>query len=335
MKDNEGAQAPFTLPTGTISMSQVNTEIGKAATTKISLNDWDVRMLAGKLADTISMNDLRGKSSEMVVNLPSTGTNVDVKKYLPANYKAGTKLRVVVPANALYTATSPLYGALQCVIPDADKQSIIILGSGCKFIGKGGNGGKGGGNDSTGANGQQGTNGGYGATYSGNFRFDKDINNHALGGGGGGGGGGWAAGTGKGAQCAGGGGGGGGASTGAAGIGGRVSGCPVNKNGHAGKAASNTVGGAGGARYGVSGATSGAGGKGGNAKGVRGESGANGEAAPSGKSKGAGGNGGSGGWGVGLGKTVNGRSVIVPVVVHQDGTYTEIQSEEHFASLRL
>lgn len=52
------------LPTGTISLSQVNTELGKGSTSTISLNDSDVRTLGGKASGTISMSDLRGKSSE-------------------------------------------------------------------------------------------------------------------------------------------------------------------------------------------------------------------------------------------------------------------------------
>lgn len=57
--------------TGSISMSQVNTELKKSATATISLNDSAVRKLAGKTSGTISMNDLRGKkASESVTNYP-------------------------------------------------------------------------------------------------------------------------------------------------------------------------------------------------------------------------------------------------------------------------
>lgn len=55
----------MTTPTGTISLSNVNTELGKAATALITMNDANVRTLAVKTTpgSTISMNDLRGKSS--------------------------------------------------------------------------------------------------------------------------------------------------------------------------------------------------------------------------------------------------------------------------------
>lgn len=51
------------LPTGTITMSDVNVELGKSPTALISLNDADVRSLAGVASGTISMDDLRGKSA--------------------------------------------------------------------------------------------------------------------------------------------------------------------------------------------------------------------------------------------------------------------------------
>lgn len=56
------------LPTGTISMSQVNVELRKTATALITLNDTAVRKLAGKTSGTISMNDLRGKQYTVSVN---------------------------------------------------------------------------------------------------------------------------------------------------------------------------------------------------------------------------------------------------------------------------
>lgn len=49
--------------TGAISMNDVRTELGKTGT--ISLNDSNVRNLAGKTSGTISMGDLRGKSSKI------------------------------------------------------------------------------------------------------------------------------------------------------------------------------------------------------------------------------------------------------------------------------
>ncbi len=61
----------MTLPSsGPISFSQINTELGKASNATISLNDGDVRNLAGKASGAISMSDLLGKSSGPVFDYP-------------------------------------------------------------------------------------------------------------------------------------------------------------------------------------------------------------------------------------------------------------------------
>jgi hypothetical protein len=61
------------LPTGTISMSQVNVELGRTSTASISLNETAVRTLAGVASGTISMNNLRGKSAQATFS-PAGGT---------------------------------------------------------------------------------------------------------------------------------------------------------------------------------------------------------------------------------------------------------------------
>lgn len=61
------------LPTGTISMSQVNTELQKTATATISLNDTNVRTLAGKSSGTISMGDLRAKTWGTLITFTGMG----------------------------------------------------------------------------------------------------------------------------------------------------------------------------------------------------------------------------------------------------------------------
>lgn len=68
------------LPTGTISMSQVNTELGYSSTALISLNDTAVRTLAGKPSGIISMDDLRGKSAEPTLGFSNTNNfSVDIR----------------------------------------------------------------------------------------------------------------------------------------------------------------------------------------------------------------------------------------------------------------
>lgn len=71
----------MTLPTGTISLSQVNTELCDPSTTTISLNDTDVRTLAQVPAGTISMDDLRGKFSALNLTGGTVFTPGDGYKY--------------------------------------------------------------------------------------------------------------------------------------------------------------------------------------------------------------------------------------------------------------
>lgn len=62
------------LPTGTITMSNVNTEVGRASTATTSLNDSIVRQTAasvsgtGVLSGTIGMNNLLGARGTQVIN---------------------------------------------------------------------------------------------------------------------------------------------------------------------------------------------------------------------------------------------------------------------------
>lgn len=65
----------MTLPSsGAISLANVNVELGLGSTTNISLNQTNVRSLAGKASGTISMSDLLGKSAGATFS-PDGGTS--------------------------------------------------------------------------------------------------------------------------------------------------------------------------------------------------------------------------------------------------------------------
>lgn len=85
-------------PTGTISLSDVNTELGKSSTATISLNDSDVRDLAGVASGAISMDDLRGKSLATV--------NFDITNKTVSNLgTAIPRLKVLFDADGTYTVS--------------------------------------------------------------------------------------------------------------------------------------------------------------------------------------------------------------------------------------
>lgn len=81
------------LPTGTLSLSQVNTELSQTSTQIISLNDTNVRTLAGKASGVISMSDLQGKSSTFAFSptLASSVNNYNLNSALTAAGWNGVK----------------------------------------------------------------------------------------------------------------------------------------------------------------------------------------------------------------------------------------------------
>lgn len=84
----------MTLPTGAIAMSQVNSELGKAWNAAISLNDANVRTLAGRGSGAVSMGDLRGKSNTPVFS-PVPGTYTNYRTLPNANYQITSTIPVV------------------------------------------------------------------------------------------------------------------------------------------------------------------------------------------------------------------------------------------------
>lgn len=97
--------------TGAITMNQVNVELKKTGTTTISLNQADVRKLAGKTSGTISMNDLRGKkNTENVTNYVLFSVEYVVGK----EYEKTFKPNIVIPKKIIsgtITATIRTYYA--------------------------------------------------------------------------------------------------------------------------------------------------------------------------------------------------------------------------------
>jgi len=103
------------LPTGAISMSQVNTELGRSATAALDLNDADVRSLAEKPTGAISLNDLRGKGSAVSVTYTGgagTSSNLLTYSFSAVPIGAASTGRLVVAT----ASTNSGYYPVSCTI---------------------------------------------------------------------------------------------------------------------------------------------------------------------------------------------------------------------------
>lgn len=83
----------MTLPlSGSISLSAVNTELGNTSTAAITLNDANVRKLAGKESGAIGLNDLHGATA-----IRTNATNLNLFTAAGSPSTAGTYRFVVLP----------------------------------------------------------------------------------------------------------------------------------------------------------------------------------------------------------------------------------------------
>jgi len=100
------------LPTGTISMSQVNTELGiSPSATTISLNQANVRALAGVPSGTISMDNLRGKSAVQISYYPTANQGNVTTVPKSSGFSVSTAGQYVMTVNAPFSAPFIMWGA--------------------------------------------------------------------------------------------------------------------------------------------------------------------------------------------------------------------------------
>ncbi len=99
----------MTLPaSGAIAMSQVNTELGRGATTGISLGEAAVRNLAGRPSGAISMNDLHGKSSIWRGIITVGVDNVGTAETMWNGYNVGSTEWIAPAFGAMSDRASPV-----------------------------------------------------------------------------------------------------------------------------------------------------------------------------------------------------------------------------------
>lgn len=156
----------MTLPSsGIITAAMINIELGRAQNAPFNLNDAAVRALAEKPSGPISFNDLRGKSSEIVIDAP-LGNGLNLCSVIFNNYQAGLwssnkkkRLRVTGERNSLridtqyggeftleITPSGILSGGtvVEGLAIDTGVTSIVPVINNGIIRGRGGNGGQGG-----------------------------------------------------------------------------------------------------------------------------------------------------------------------------------------------
>jgi hypothetical protein len=230
----------MTTPSGQISLNDVNVELGLTGTTLITMNDANVRTLAGVggSGTVISMQNLQNKTNRAVISSTFSSSTANATLNLSAigGYVSG-KSDITVTINSgvyLYATSTGNYGLALSGGTTGDTLTIVNLGF---ILGQGGVGGVG--NTGGGSSGGPALNLGFGMSAC----TINNTNGSAYIAGGGGGGGGGAGTTNNGG---GGGGGAGGAAGGSGGSGGGGAGGGIGASGSKGAGAVAGGGGGGG-----------------------------------------------------------------------------------------
>lgn len=190
-------------PSGTISLNNVNVELGLAGTTTISMNQANVRALAGVPSGAISMQDLQNKSNRITVTatISANTSNYTLNTAKAPGYSAG-KTDMILNINSGVIVSSSSTGTAALIVDTSwNAADTVRINNSGVILGRGGNGG----NGAVGGAATSGTSGGLALQVQ--RALTMNNLNRISGGGGGGGGGGFA--IGPGGEAYGGGGGGG------------------------------------------------------------------------------------------------------------------------------
>jgi len=176
-------------PSGTISLSDVNTELDYSATALITMNDAAVRTLAGVggSGTIITMQNLQNKSNRVTASatISANTSNYTLNTAKAPGYDAGkTDMTLTINSGVYISSSSTGSYAFTIDTSWASGDTVTVVNNGT-IIGRGGNGG----NAIFTTNGTPGGGGGPGLLVS-RAASINNLNRIAGGGGGGGGGGG-------------------------------------------------------------------------------------------------------------------------------------------------
>ena len=131
----------MTLPVTPISLSQVNVELLQSATATISLNDTNVRALAGVPSGTIGMNNLQGKQYRVTPTqtYSSSTANASINVSSLSGYVAGIS-DITITINSGVTLSSASSTAGLTVTGGTTGDTITIVNRGTIYGGGGAGG---------------------------------------------------------------------------------------------------------------------------------------------------------------------------------------------------
>jgi hypothetical protein len=135
----------MTLPsTGAISLSDVNAELCRSPTAPISLNDSEVRALAGKPTGAISMQDLRGKTAYFDFSITSNQTDANLRTLaVNAGWDQCRRVRATINPGVVISGSVEGSSTAALTIDGAWPKGVELTNNGT-IVGRGGAGGNGG-----------------------------------------------------------------------------------------------------------------------------------------------------------------------------------------------
>lgn len=176
----------MTLPAGTISLSQVNVELTKSATATISMNDADVRALAGVASGAIGMSNLQGKTNVFTFTIASNQIDANLRTLaVNAGWNGTIPVQATINSGVWISGSVAANSTAALTINGSFPNGVTLINNGT-IAGRGGNGGAGatyGGSVGAGAAG--------GLALTASVGVTIQNNGTIAGGGGGGGGGSW------------------------------------------------------------------------------------------------------------------------------------------------
>jgi hypothetical protein len=126
---------------GSISMSQVNTELGRSSSASISLNESAVRSLFGVASGAISMSNGYGKANQFSFTISSNQVNANLRT-LAVNAGWNQSSKVIATINSGIYIYSNSTGTAALSISGSFPNGVNLVNNGV-IIGRGGNGTRG------------------------------------------------------------------------------------------------------------------------------------------------------------------------------------------------